>query len=633
MTDSLELALKVKADVKAAIKQLDRLEKEIKQQGDASDKAATKNRKNSRSLADLAKNAKSSERAIGNQVTLFRNAAAALGVYAAVAKTIQAIRIADDFRQIEARVRRLTDTQSEFNEVWGDLVEISNNNGQAIRTTVSLFEGINRAGPELNATRDQVLAVTNAVQQLGALSGATGEQMGNSMLQFSQAMAGGIVRAEEFNSIVENTPAIAEAIAKGMGLTVGEMRKAVIEGRVLSKDVFAALLKQAPEVAKAFKDAPTSIERASQALSNNIGRMIRELDKASGISAGVAFSLRGWGELAGRAADSLAELNKENAPRIEAEEALNELFDKRLDLVQRLQPLESKERPGLLDKKIMRDLRDEITAVDEQMRRLTERRDELLKEGAARAPVLGSGADEPAGDGVPNTLAAAIGKQEQANNKIQSLVERRQTLIDQLDALSAKLSGPASIDEEASDASNIFTLNRLRGSAQTKLEAGDLDGAFADLERAKGIIESLQSSGAATGSYLQRQVELVRKLASDAADYEIKVPVTLDDNAAHVAAQEFGKIVSEFERQNPGVKFGAEFDEPAVAAQLQRSLAAMQQIANQSKITVPGEIVFQGQGERFSISLDGKQLDAVATSDSADLLGALRNARAAENER
>lgn len=636
-SNDLELALKVKADIKQAKAELAQLTKEIEKQRAASGKAAGDNAKNSKSLNDLAKSAKSNEQAIGNQISLYRGAAAAIGLYAVAAKVIQSIHIADEFKQIEARVARATRAQGDFNKVWAEVVDISNDNGQAIRTTVSLFEGINRAAPEIKATRDEVLAVTRVVEQLGILSGATGEQMSNSMLQFSQAMAGGIVRAEEMNSIIENTPGIAEAIAKGMGLTVGQLRKAVAEGKILSGQVFGSLLKQAPEIGKEFAGAATSIERAGTSWSNNVARMLAEFDKAVGVTYLIAISIKGWALLAGKAADALEEMNREADKRLEAEAELNALFEKRARILQQMQRLEAERssEPGQQEWDVRQWARfsKRLAEIDAQMEALSQTRDKLLKEEADKPPVQSSAAGK---EGIPNTLAAAIAAQTKANDQIKGLVDQRQSLLDQLDALSKKLSGPAAIEDQTSSA-NIFTLNRLRGSAQTKFEKGDATGGLADLERAKSIVEQLAQSGEVSKGYLQTQISLVRELAdnlkNNQAEIQVPVkPVVQDD--AHVITQEMAKLRAEFERQNPNFKITPEVDGQNAAASLKSHLANLQAIAKANPVSV--DVVFKqagGLGDKFSIQIGGQTLSARSDGPVTEqLMTALREAQAAGGE-
>lgn len=635
-SNDLELALKVKADIKQAKAELAQLTKEIEKQRAASGKAAGDNAKNSKSLNDLAKSAKSNEQAIGNQISLYRGAAAAIGLYAVAAKVIQSIHIADEFKQIEARVARATRAQGDFNKVWAEVVDISNDNGQAIRTTVSLFEGINRAAPEIKATRDEVLAVTRVVEQLGILSGATGEQMSNSMLQFSQAMAGGIVRAEEMNSIIENTPGIAEAIAKGMGLTVGQLRKAVAEGKILSGQVFGALLKQAPEIGKEFEGVASSIERSATHWANNVARVLTEIDKAIGVTNGIALLIEGNAILLGKVADSLSNLNGSNESDIVKKQR------ERLDLLRQQKAVQQElnllqvaasanPNSALITAQVtdserrVAQLRAQIKAVDAELVALNERANKAGGEGDKGKP-----------GGIPNTLAAAIAAQTKANDQIKGLVDQRQSLLDQLDALSKKLSGPAAIEDQTSSA-NIFTLNRLRGSAQTKFEKGDATGGLADLERAKSIVEQLAQSGEVSKGYLQTQISLVRELAdnlkNNQAEIQVPVkPVVQDD--AHVITQEMAKLRAEFERQNPNFKITPEVDGQNAAASLKSHLANLQAIAKANPVSV--DVVFKqagGLGDKFSIQIGGQTLSARSDGPVTEqLMTALREAQAAGGE-
>ncbi len=130
------------------------------------------------------------------------------------------------------------------------------------------------------------------MQQLGIISGASQGAMSAGLLQFGQAMAAGVVRAEEMNSLLENIPEVANRIAKGMGMTVGQMRAAVLEGKLLSKDVFNALLKQALEIADQFKEMPLSLDRASQMLSSSFGNFLSQLDQATGFTSFLAEQMQ-----------------------------------------------------------------------------------------------------------------------------------------------------------------------------------------------------------------------------------------------------------------------------------------------------------------------------------------------------
>jgi len=204
----------------------------------------------------------------------------------------QTVSLTDQYNVLDQRVKTATRSTGDYLNVQRELFAITQRNGAQLASTVELFQSLARTAPELNATNSQILTLTNLVQQLGVIGGSTNEQMKNGLLQFSQAMAGGIVRAEEFNSLIENTPELANRIASGLGKTVGQLRNAVLEGEVLSKDVFDALLKQAPEIAQEFEEIPLSVERATTMLANSVARALGLVDDKTTAMQGLAEGIQ-----------------------------------------------------------------------------------------------------------------------------------------------------------------------------------------------------------------------------------------------------------------------------------------------------------------------------------------------------
>jgi tape measure domain-containing protein len=129
------------------------------------------------------------------------------------------------------------------------------------------------------------------VEKLGVMGGASATALNAGLLQFGQAMSGGVVHAEEFNSLIENIPLVADRIAKGMGMTTASLRTAVLEGKVLSKDVFESLMKQAPQIAKEFEKLPPTLERSMSALKTSFQKAFGEFDQQIGLTQGLAKSL------------------------------------------------------------------------------------------------------------------------------------------------------------------------------------------------------------------------------------------------------------------------------------------------------------------------------------------------------
>lgn len=283
-----EFLIKVRADIRQSVQALQGLTAEIARGGQA---AATAARQQS---------------AMGRGINQLKTAAAA---YLSL-RTVQAlIQQADAFNVLQARIRAATKESGDYALVSDELFRTSQRNGVALETTVALFQSLARSAPELQATREQVIRITDSVQKLGVISGATNAAMSAGLLQFSQGLAAGVFRAEEFNSILENVPEIAVRIAKGMGTSVTQLRALVLEGKLLSRDVFQALLSQTEEINQDFEAMPVSVARAGTQLANSFQRMIANLDQAYGITNLLAKTM----QLAAEAADAIAEsVSEEN---------------------------------------------------------------------------------------------------------------------------------------------------------------------------------------------------------------------------------------------------------------------------------------------------------------------------------
>ncbi len=222
----------------------------------------------------------------------------------------EALRTADAMAALDIRLGSATRLTGDYALVQRELFRVTQDNAAAYATTIKLFQDLSRAAPELGATNDEVILLTDTVQKLGVIGGSTNEQMSNGLLQFTQGLTAGTFRAEELNSILENLPEVATRIARGMDMTVGEMRAAVLAGEVLSKDVFDSLLSQSGEIATEFEEIPITIARGSQQLRNSIASVLGDLDQMNGTTMAIGQTLSDLsGALdSGNAAETLDDL-------------------------------------------------------------------------------------------------------------------------------------------------------------------------------------------------------------------------------------------------------------------------------------------------------------------------------------
>lgn len=141
---------------------------------------------------------------------------------------------------------------------------------------------------QLGLSQQEVLNISTAVAQAVQISGATTNEAKGAILQFTQAVASGVLRGQELNSVMEQAPRLAQAIAKGMGVGVNELRKLGQEGKITSQQVIDALRKAMPELAAEFAKLRPTIDSSLTVLYNGFQRFIGQIDEAIGFSATLA---------------------------------------------------------------------------------------------------------------------------------------------------------------------------------------------------------------------------------------------------------------------------------------------------------------------------------------------------------
>lgn len=197
---------------------------------------------------------------------------------------LKTINIADEFVLQQARIRNATDSVEEFEKAFNGLRDISRNTGVGIEATVNIFQRLSFVRKEIAATTDEMLQFTDTVAKLGVISGASPDALKFGLTQLGQSLSSNLVRAEEFNSIMENIPAVGKQIADEFGITTGQLRLLVIEGKVLSSDVFAAILNSSQKVRAEFEKFPETVGRAWQGFLLDLGFAINGLNQASNAS-------------------------------------------------------------------------------------------------------------------------------------------------------------------------------------------------------------------------------------------------------------------------------------------------------------------------------------------------------------
>jgi lambda family phage tail tape measure protein len=231
---------------------------------------------------------------------------AAVGVAGTIAlATTAAIRGADTYAQLSARLKLVTSDTRDFERAQAGLFKIAQDTGSGLESTTDLFTKLSRATRELGVSQQDVLGVTNTINQALVVSGGSADSAAKALVQLSQGFASGVLRGEELNSVLEQAPRLAEAIADGLGVPIGKLRELGKEGELTAEKVFKALQTSAQGVANEFQSIPLTVSRASTQASNALLKLIGTMDEATDSSRGLADAISGAAGFIGELADEI----------------------------------------------------------------------------------------------------------------------------------------------------------------------------------------------------------------------------------------------------------------------------------------------------------------------------------------
>lgn len=192
--------------------------------------------------------------------------------------------IADNMTQLQARIKRLTGDAETAKETFNSLTKIASTTGASLSDTTKLWETLTSSLKEAGATNAQVLNLTDTLQKIGRIGGSSTEEMANALRQFGQSIASGTIRAEEFNSILEQMPELARQIAAGLGISMGELRARMLDGKLTAEDALNAIQDRTSVVNAEFAKLPRSISQATGSLETSFAKMIASINEATGAS-------------------------------------------------------------------------------------------------------------------------------------------------------------------------------------------------------------------------------------------------------------------------------------------------------------------------------------------------------------
>lgn len=232
----------------------------------------------------IERGAKRADRQVNTLKTSIKALSRVIHLLLAAEAVRQFVDMAEQAKMLRVKIKMLTGDAEAAGRVFDGLKEISKETGQSLKDTGELWQGLAISLKNTSATDGQLLNLVGTIQKMGALGGASAEQMSNSMRQFRQSIDGGVLRAEEFNSLLENTPTIVQTMARHMGLSMGQFRAEMLDGKITAERMVNAIQAATQETNEKFAQLPRTSGMAINELKVEVMGLVEQLDDLFGVS-------------------------------------------------------------------------------------------------------------------------------------------------------------------------------------------------------------------------------------------------------------------------------------------------------------------------------------------------------------
>lgn len=243
--------------------------------------AVAASRETQRALADLT----------GQLNSAKASAVGLAGAFAGVYATGHLISLADEWSSVNARLKQASQSSDDFKESQRALMEISQQTGTAFSDNANLFARSSASMREYGYSSEDVLKVTEAISTGLKLSGASASEASSVITQFSQALAQGVLRGEEFNSVNENGDRVIRALASGMGVARKDLKAMADQGQLTADKVVPALISQLGSLRDEYGAMPQTVASATTKIENAFLAWVGGANEATGATSALTGAL------------------------------------------------------------------------------------------------------------------------------------------------------------------------------------------------------------------------------------------------------------------------------------------------------------------------------------------------------
>lgn len=199
---------------------------------------------------------------------------------------------ADAMQSINAQVRQVVSSESEYLAVQRQLLDVANNTRASLESTANLYVSTSRALKDYGYTQQEILTFTEATNNAMAIGGVQAQQQAAALMQLSQALGSGVLQGDEFKSISEAAPILLDTIAEYMGKSRAEIKKLGSEGKLTADVIFKAISGASEKFGEQAAKMPMTMGQALTVFSNNWQSMVSKLLNDSGAMSGIAAIIK-----------------------------------------------------------------------------------------------------------------------------------------------------------------------------------------------------------------------------------------------------------------------------------------------------------------------------------------------------
>lgn len=203
-------------------------------------------------------------------------------------------RYANSWQSISTQIKLATKSQEEAAAVQEKLVSLAKRTGSDLESTVGLYTNIARSAGEMGKSQNELIKFTENMNKVLSYSNVSAGDAKNALTQLGQALGGGTIRAQEFNSILSATPAVMQIVAKnisGVDGSIAKLREKMNAGNLSAKEFFEAFQKGGKDIDEAFSKTPNTIGNAINRLNTNLTEFIGKIAESSGILTAMANAI------------------------------------------------------------------------------------------------------------------------------------------------------------------------------------------------------------------------------------------------------------------------------------------------------------------------------------------------------